>query len=847
MYANKKQKVVLLGWDAADWNVIHPLLDAGLMPALEKLINKGVIGNISTLYPPLSPMLWTSISTGKNADNHGVLAFTEPDVTHGGIRPVTLESRKTRALWNILHNAGKKCNVVGWWPSHPAEPINGAYISNFYHPSNNSLNEPWGLYEGTIHPASLTETLSKYRIHKHELTEEHLLPFFPKLSEIPKDYLHYLEGFRKVLAETATTHSAATWLMENTEWDFMAVYFDGIDHVSHGFMKFNPPQLPGIPDDIFNCFKDVVPGMYRFHDMMLERMVQLAGEDTTFIIVSDHGFQTGPGRIIEMPKFNTAPAIDHRQYGILCMSGNNIKADERVYGATLLDVTPTILSMFDIPIGKDMEGKVLLNAFEQKPEIQYVESWDTMPGEFGEHTDLAKTDIFSSAEAMQQLIQLGYIADPGEDKNKAFESCKNETDYNLSLVYCYKNQHLLALPLLEVLVEKDNKDVRFNLSLLECYIVLDQFEKAEKAIQNIKSINEAYSPNVDLLEGIYHSKSGNIEKAIECFKRTENNVSSPIGILMELGRIYLKIEKFKDAEFVFSNVLQQDDNEANAHYGLGVACLRQGKLEEAADELLNSIGLIYNFAPAHYHLGETLYKMNRIPEAKQAFEVCLNIIPNHKKALQWLFKIQQEQQIPFETDREKALKEIMKGEIIIVTGLPRSGTSLMMQLLEAAGIEIATDSKRQADLHNPKGYFELEAVKSLAKDNSWIGQIQGKAVKIIVQLLVNLPSEYNYKIVFMEREISEIMQSQQKMLNKSTSVYPVEIANIYQKDLLNAKSWISQHPNMSVLYLNHHEIIKNPDIELEKLRGFLNLNTDLKELSKIIDQDLYRNKKTENI
>ena len=112
-------KVLLIGWDAADWDVINPLMDRGEMPNLESLVNTGVMGNLSTLYPELSPMLWTSIATGKRAFKHGIHGFTEPDPLGNGVRPVTNLSRKTKALWNILCQNGKKCNVVGWWPSHP--------------------------------------------------------------------------------------------------------------------------------------------------------------------------------------------------------------------------------------------------------------------------------------------------------------------------------------------------------------------------------------------------------------------------------------------------------------------------------------------------------------------------------------------------------------------------------------------------------------------------------------------------------------------------------------------------------------------------------------------------------
>jgi predicted AlkP superfamily phosphohydrolase/phosphomutase len=128
---NKPPKILLIGWDAADWKIINPLLDAGLMPNLQRLIDNGVVGNLATLDPAFSPMLWTSIATGKRPYKHGVLGFTEPHPNGKDVRPVQSTSRTTKALWNVFKQCGLKSHVVGWWPSHPAEPINGISIDRF--------------------------------------------------------------------------------------------------------------------------------------------------------------------------------------------------------------------------------------------------------------------------------------------------------------------------------------------------------------------------------------------------------------------------------------------------------------------------------------------------------------------------------------------------------------------------------------------------------------------------------------------------------------------------------------------------------------------------------------------
>ena len=155
------EKVLLIGWDAADWQHINPLLEQGLLPGLEGLINRGVMGNLATLHPVLSPMLWNSIATGKTADKHGVLGFTEPFPSGKGIRPFASTSRKVKALWNICHQNGLRSNVVGWWASHPAEPINGCIVSNLF---NGLVRKPDGtlrITPGTFHPVQKAETVSQ--------------------------------------------------------------------------------------------------------------------------------------------------------------------------------------------------------------------------------------------------------------------------------------------------------------------------------------------------------------------------------------------------------------------------------------------------------------------------------------------------------------------------------------------------------------------------------------------------------------------------------------------------------------------------------------------------------------
>ena len=249
------KKVLLIGWDAADWKVINPLIDAGQMPALEKMVNEGAMGNMSTLEPPFSPMLWTSIATGKYADKHGVLGFTESDPEGAGMRPISSHSRKTKAIWNILMQNGFKTHVLGWWPSNPVEPINGIMLSNHFAHARGKLTQPWALAPGSVNPSVLDEFFAELRVHPQELTDQHLLPFVPDAAKIDQTKDPRLRLIAKNISEAATLHAAATWILETQPWDFLALYLDTIDHFCHGFMKYHPPRLHNVPEDDFEIRK----------------------------------------------------------------------------------------------------------------------------------------------------------------------------------------------------------------------------------------------------------------------------------------------------------------------------------------------------------------------------------------------------------------------------------------------------------------------------------------------------------------------------------------------------------------------------------------------------------------
>ncbi len=189
-----------------------------------------------------------------------------------------------------------------------------------------------------------------------------------------------------------------------------------------------------------------------------------------------------------------------------------------------------------------------------------------------------------------------------------------------------------------------------------------------------------------------------------------------------------------------------------------------------------------------------------------------------------------------------------KQPIVVVSGLPRSGTSMMMKMLEAGGIPPITDNIRTADDDNPKGYYEFERVKKLKDgDVSWVPEAQGKAVKVISALLEHLPAAYEYRVIFMRRAMPEILASQKRMLvnrgEDPDKVSDEEMTRLYEKHLAKIESWLRAQENFRVLYIHYNKILQNPAPYVSQINAFLGNRLDTQKMAQVVDPSLYRQRK----
>ena len=184
--------------------------------------------------------------------------------------------------------------------------------------------------------------------------------------------------------------------------------------------------------------------------------------------------------------------------------------------------------------------------------------------------------------------------------------------------------------------------------------------------------------------------------------------------------------------------------------------------------------------------------------------------------------------------------------IIVVSGLPRSGTSMMMKILAEGGLPIITDELRQADTDNPNGYYETETVKQLSAGNvGWLSNAGGKVVKVISALLEHLPAQYQYKIIFMEREIQEILASQRKMLRRRNEESKMDDAGMeaqFQKHIAAGKPWLARQPNMDVLYISYNALVSDPEPLCGRVVEFIRAPLNVSRMLAVPNAELYRNR-----
>lgn len=356
------RKFIVLGFDGIDRDVIDRLLAAGRLPNIRRMINEGVYGPLRSIQPSLSPLVWTTIATGMLPEKHGIMdyvAYSESGATF----PVNSTCRRVPALWQMAGWGGIETGVVGWMASWPAEPVNGFMVTDriLYDDAKlentnvaNSRRRTW--------PPALAGRLRPLIEQSRAELQREKDSFFG--GPPPAGHAKSLDTFINALANFYANRRIALHMLEQEAPALLAVYFAATDTGSHEFMEYAAPRRAGVDAAGVNAYGETVFRTYELMDETIGEFIDAAGGDYNIIIVSDHGFKSGDLRPWGSGSLDGQTAmLWHRQTGVVMARGPDIPPGREIAGASVADVTPTLLYALGLPQADDMDGRVLTELF----------------------------------------------------------------------------------------------------------------------------------------------------------------------------------------------------------------------------------------------------------------------------------------------------------------------------------------------------------------------------------------------------------------------------------------------------------------------------------------------------
>lgn len=353
-------EIVIVGIDGLDWNIVDPLVDAGRMPVMKNLLERGTRADLLTLVPlEKSPIIWTTIATGRSPGEKGRGFLTPPD-SAGVQHAYTAWNRRYRAFWNILPVNGVSVCVLGWLETWPAEKVDGTIVSDYVQYYVAGEKRGAGMAHRTF-PESLYEEIEPFIVYPNDVPDASLaglLDADASGDDLEPFVRSGLDALRWIYAGDASFVALGREFLRNRRQDVMAVYLRGPDAVCHRFWGARETAAAGDTTPESSWFGETVDRYYEATDGFLGQiMEEIDLDETTLVLVSDHGFQGGRQSLDGSVR---SGIWMHRELGTLLWAGPYAAGEGvRVRGARVQDVLPTILHALDLPVGEDMDGEVV--------------------------------------------------------------------------------------------------------------------------------------------------------------------------------------------------------------------------------------------------------------------------------------------------------------------------------------------------------------------------------------------------------------------------------------------------------------------------------------------------------
>lgn len=585
-------KVFLIGLDGADWKILDRLEQEQRIPNLARLRREGAWGVLRSESPLLSPVVWTTIATGRSPMDHGIVGFLT--VRDGKTEPVRSDERKVRAFWNILSDYGLAVGVTGWYASWPAEEVRGYQITDRIgtHQVRSGSVAP---KQHLVYPEQLFAEVDSMRlringgIKKEQLGRFFNLPPGGGEVRISEDKL---DTFLGIVRTTELYRAAVPALDLKYEPDLTAVYFEGTDAVGHLFSHFSAPLLPGVDPEQAAVLGVAFDRYYEYIDSVLGDL--LAGVDrrtTTVLVVSDHGFKTGaarPGYESVQPGQDQA-ALWHRPEGVIIGWGRGVRSGVHLPETSIYDVFPTMFRYLGLPLALNLGGRPIEQMFTDELLQVPVEGVD----DYERSGDRQRaTDIdMDASETMAKLHALGYVGGGGRDDTPAEpgsgaasgQAAVPLNRYNLGMILLRQDQDQEALAVFQELIRTDPDNPFGYLGTGIVRLRRSQFAEAVDPLETAVRFGSSFGV-VHATLGEAYMYSGRPAAAEQSFREALKYDRGDGRTALLLGQMMMNQRRLREAGTHLSlaaGVAEKPSDRAEALVGLGVLAEENREFEKA--------------------------------------------------------------------------------------------------------------------------------------------------------------------------------------------------------------------------------------------------------------------------
>lgn len=626
LQADSEVRVLFIGIDSADWSLMDPLMQSGDLPNFSRLVEGGVRAKLRTIAPTLSPVIWTTVATGKLPEKHGIVDFLAVDSRTGQQIPVTSNLRRSKAIWNILSETGASVGVIAWWVTWPPETVEGYMVSDrlayqlFGMGTTGELDRPDAVY-----PQELFQEVESLRVRPEEITAAEMDRFLnlPQdgLAGLNDDSRSRVQEFRAILAATRTYDRVAHHLFRRRPTAFQAIYYEGLDTTSHLFMQFRPPRLEVVDENSVERFGDAVDEFYRYQDELLGALLQeFGGDDVNVIIASDHGFRHGSNRPLEDARIGGGKAAEwHRKYGILILHGPAFRQGV-IEDTSVADLAPTILALFGLPRADDMDGRILEQAF--------------LPG-FLDRLPLGSLRTYEDPEARQELAEpihsdtdasivsrltaLGYLSQAGSNSlNNRGVLLMNQGRYEEAL-----EEFLAAL-------ESEPEFLVARINLGRSYMFQGDTEEALLVFQDVLR-RDPTAQDVENSVGNIHMERGDMQQAEGHFLRALEIEPNDTDVLNSLGILCERQERWQESIAFYRRVTEVDPDYGEGYNNLGNVLKQLGQLQQAEVLYRQAMEADPTFVGSYNNLALLHQERDDLDGAIALYRKALEKAPDHPK------------------------------------------------------------------------------------------------------------------------------------------------------------------------------------------------------------------------